>query len=141
MFIMSVQDKVVFINLLLFIILNSSYWKQFFTGLSQLLWYMFQKTPLAYVLSCVIFLSACAGSHFGSAAADEKRVMKISEKKDVINFMEIREQTVPSLVARGEKSRGIVTAATGSLISLATDAVKKMIAMIRKNIQPITSLD
>ncbi len=88
------------------------------------------KNLVAIFLLVIAFLDSCIPSKVGSASKDEKLAMNISEKTDVVDFSKLKVQTVPSLASRGGKSRGIIPLApiTGGVLSLATDAIKKMIA-------------
>lgn len=56
--------------------------------------------------------------------------MHIAEKRDVVDFASLKNQQAPSFAARGSKDRGIISVApaTGNILSLATDAIKKVIA-------------
>lgn len=77
-------------------------------------------------------LYACAGSNVGSATKNEKLVMKIKEQKSVINleslaFQDIRTLNDRALAERGQ-SRGLLVPMAGSLVSMASNAVKKVIA-------------
>ena len=54
--------------------------------------------------------------------------MKISEKPDVIDYASLQQQNVPDMASRSDKGRGEFTGIIGGTISLATNAVKQMIA-------------
>lgn len=90
---------------------------------------------MAFPAVVAFFAASCTGSHLGSASLAEKRVMNVNEKKDVINFISLKEQRTPSLAVRGTQTRGIVASGAGSLVSLATDAIKKMIDNDKKKYQ------
>lgn len=70
--------------------------------------------------------AGCAGYHAGSADKNEKVTVKVAEKPDVINYAVLQRQDVPSLAARG--GRGAMSGLAGGAISLATTAIKQMIA-------------
>ena len=58
--------------------------------------------------------------------------MKIMENRDVVSFSQLKEQSAPSLAMRGRnKSRGL-DMLVGSVASIATDAIKKVIANEQK---------
>ncbi len=79
-----------------------------------------------------IMLSGCAGSNVGSAGKGEGLKMNIDEKKDVVNFNTIKEQPTASLAARGNnKARGL-DMVVGNVVSIATDAIKNVIANEQK---------
>jgi len=87
--------------------------------------------PITYYLLLVIVINSCIASKIGSAKRGENLSMQITEKKDVVNFAALKEQVAPSLASRGSNSRGgilTLSPATGSLLSLATDAIKKVIS-------------
>ncbi|POY36626.1 hypothetical protein C3K47_09640 [Solitalea longa] len=73
--------------------------------------------------------TGCIGSKLGSAKQNEDLSAKIKEKSDVIDYALLHQQTVPDLASRGGgASRGLpVAGMAGSVISLATNAVKQMI--------------
>jgi hypothetical protein len=88
------------------------------------------------ISTCILFYS-CVPSEVGSATKNEKLHMKIAEQRDVINAEKLQAQQVLSLEERAQaqnnKSRaGIMAPVATSLISLATDAVKKIIANDQK---------
>ena len=77
-------------------------------------------------------LPGCIGSRVGSASTGEELNMKIVEKKDVVNFNQLKEQSAPSLASRGKnKARGL-DMLVGSVASIATDAIKKVISNEQK---------
>ena len=80
----------------------------------------------------VLFLSGCAGSHVGSAGKGEELHMNIIENSDIVSFNQLKEQSAPSLAMRGKnKARGL-DMLVGSVASIATDAIKKVIANEQK---------
>ena len=80
----------------------------------------------------IALLYGCAGSKQGSAAAHDELNMKIEEKPDIINYSALKQQEVPDMASRGDKGRGPLTGIAGGAISLATNAVKQMIAKDKK---------
>lgn len=89
----------------------------------------FIKFPFrTFTICSFIALTGCAGSKLGYTTSDEVCKMKVTETTDVVNFAALKNQSAPSLAMRGVKGRGILTSATGSLLSLATNAIKKVIA-------------
>lgn len=92
------------------------------------------KTIACIVSACfaLSFLAGCAGSHVGSANKAEELHMNILEKKDIVNFSQLKEQSAPSLASRGRnKARGL-DILVGSVASIATDAIKKVISNEQK---------
>ncbi|ANE53037.1 hypothetical protein [Flavisolibacter tropicus] len=86
---------------------------------------------LATISLMAFSLAGCIGSKLGSANNKEKVQMNIKEKVDVIDYALLKEQTVPSFASRGQ-SRGPMTGLTLGAVSLATNAVKQMIAKDKK---------
>lgn len=90
-----------------------------------------------YVLIMVIMaISACTASKVGSATKDEGLSMKISEQPDLIDIDKVPRQEALTmsermLAKRGE-SRGPLAPLAGNLVSLASSAVKQMIANDQK---------
>ena len=88
------------------------------------------------LLSAGLFVSCFLPSTVGSATRNERLRMKIKEQRDVINTEKLQAQQVLSLderaLARNGKSRGLIAPVATSVISIATDAVKKIIANDQK---------
>jgi hypothetical protein len=82
-------------------------------------------------LLSALFIS-CAGSRQGSAVQSEGVQMQIHEKTDVINYGNLQMQDVPDMASRGTGNRGPLTGLIGGAVSLATSAVKQMIANDQK---------
>ncbi len=80
--------------------------------------------------SCM--LGSCAGSRQGSANESEEVKMDIREKPDVINYASLQMQDVPDMASRGVGSRGPLSGIVGGAVSLASNAVKQMIAKDKK---------
>lgn len=87
--------------------------------------------------SCIaVILISCKASEVGSATKDEALDMKIREQRNVINTERVPLQEAPNmnerlLAERGER-RGLLAPLAGNMVSLATNAVKKMIANDQK---------
>jgi hypothetical protein len=79
-----------------------------------------------------LLLGACAASKVGSATKNEALVMTIKEQQNVIDPERLTVQKIPSLndraLAQRGQSRGMLAPVAGSLVSMASNAVKKMIA-------------
>jgi hypothetical protein len=89
----------------------------------------------AFILACV-FLYGCAASKEGSAFKNESLNMKIKENSNVVNPDKLIAQQIPTmqeraLAARGE-GRGLLGPLAGNLVSLASNAVKQIIANDKK---------
>ncbi len=90
-----------------------------------------------YLLILLIpLLNACVASKMGSAVKEETVAMKIKEQRNVIDPEKLPAQLPLSmgeraLADRGQ-GRGLLSPVAGSLVSLATSAVKKMIANDKK---------
>ena len=89
------------------------------------------KTFIAPFLIASI-VASCAGSKQGSAEKMESVNMNISEKPDVIQYASLQKQSVPDMASRGTGNRGPLTGLVGGAVSLATNAVKQMIAKDQK---------
>ncbi|GAB4094000.1 hypothetical protein [Flaviaesturariibacter terrae] len=88
---------------------------------------MKSNKQLAALLLAGTLFAGCAGYRAGSASESEHVTVKIAEKPDVINYAVLNKQEVPTLAARGG-GRGALTGLAGGAISLASDAIKQMIA-------------
>ena len=80
------------------------------------------------IITISFTLYACSASQQGYAGKNEEVKMKISEKENVIDYASLKQQNVPDMASRSDKSRGDFSGIIGSTISLATNAVKQMIA-------------
>jgi len=87
-----------------------------------------------FLIINIVSFSGCIGSKVGSAGKGEELNMKIEEERDVVNFNALKEQPTLSLAARGNnKARGMdVSSVVGNVVSLATDAIKNVIANEQK---------
>jgi len=83
---------------------------------------------ILFLASCMLLYNACSSSKQGYAARNDEVKMNIREKPDVINYAGLQQQQVPDMAARADKSRGEFSGILGGAVSLATDAVKQMIA-------------
>ncbi len=83
-----------------------------------------------------LLVGACTSSNVGSATKNEELVMKIKEQRSVINLESVAFQKVPTLNERALNerggSRGLLTPVAGNLVSMASNAVKKVIANNQK---------
>ncbi len=82
----------------------------------------------------LFFMVGCSSSRLGLAGKQEQLNMSIREKRDVINFSTLKDQEIPSLAIRGNNAtRGLpVAPVVGNVLSLATNAIKKVIANEKK---------
>ena len=90
----------------------------------------------AVCIGIAVFLSGCIASEVGSASKKEALHMKIKESSNVVSADKLITQQIPtmqerSLAARGD-GRGLLAPLAGNLISLATSAVKQVIANDQK---------
>ncbi len=90
----------------------------------------FNSLFILAMFSCI--LCSCAGSRQGSANESEEVKMDIREKPDVINYASLQMQDVPDMASRGAGSRGPLSGIVGGAVSLASNAVKQMIAKDKK---------
>ncbi len=83
-----------------------------------------------FIVILLFFINGCTGSKKGMANKGEQLTMKVIEKKDVINFSTLKDQSIPSLASRGKNvSRGLpIAPLVGNVLSLATNAIKNVIA-------------
>ncbi len=88
--------------------------------------------PVVVLFVAALLLASCAGSRQGSANESEEVKMDIREKPDVINYASLQMQDVPDMASRGVGSRGPLTGIVGGAVSLASNAVKQMIAKDKK---------
>ena len=78
--------------------------------------------------SGIHLLIGCTASNRSMATQDERLAMEMKKPADAINLTLLKDQDAPSLAMRGS-ARGLpVAGLAGSLISIASDAVKKIIA-------------
>jgi hypothetical protein len=96
-----------------------------------------QKNLSVLIIAIVsILLYSCVASEVGSAIKDENVNMKIKEQRNIIDPTRLPSQLPLSmgeraLAERGER-RGLLSPVAGSMVSLATNAIKKVIANDRK---------
>lgn len=82
--------------------------------------------PVAFI---AIWFCSCTAAKEGSAVKSSKEKMEIREKRDIVDFVKLKPQQVPTLASRSLQDRGIsLASATGSLVSLGVNTVKQMIA-------------
>jgi hypothetical protein len=89
-------------------------------------------------LMCRIFLAltiiaftACTAPRYSSVGKQDQSKMLLKEKRDAIDFAALKAQSINSFQERSQ-TRAFFAPMAGSLISLGTDAVKKMIANDKK---------
>lgn len=75
--------------------------------------------------------SGCKILEHSNALKDESEDMVVKEKPDAISYASLKRQQIPSFTDRAMASRGLFGPLLGGAISLATNAVKKMIAKDR----------
>ncbi|MBK7562420.1 MAG: hypothetical protein WAT34_12485 [Chitinophagaceae bacterium] len=87
---------------------------------------------LIFIFALIILLNTgCKTSGYSHALKDEESDIVIKEKPDAISYASIKRQEIPSLNDRATASRGLFGPLLGGAVSLATNAVKKMIAKDR----------
>ncbi len=94
------------------------------------------KLPAIVCLLVCLSLFGCIASEVGSASKKEALHMKIKENSNVVSSDKLITQQIPtmqerSLAARGD-GRGLLAPLAGNLISLASSAVKQVIANDQK---------
>lgn len=94
------------------------------------------KTQLIVLSASVLLFSHCKSTEFGYAVKDERTRMKVQENPNAINYLALKKQEIPSLADRASSlstGRGFpITPLVGGAVSLATNAIKQMIANDRK---------
>lgn len=76
-------------------------------------------------------ICSCTATKYSSSGKADQSKMVMAPKKDAINFAGLKEQGITTFQERTQ-TRGVFTPMAGSLITLGTDAIKKMIANDRK---------
>lgn len=84
--------------------------------------------PALVLLVFIVSMTGCLGSKLGSAKKSEQLAMKVEESPNAINYAFLKQQNIPSLASRGAGNRGAVSGMAGTAVSLASSAIKKMIA-------------
>jgi len=83
-------------------------------------------------LACtLLILISCTATKYSSSGKNDQAKMVMAEKKDVIDYAALKKQEIASFQERTQ-SRAFFAPMAGSLISLGTDAIKKMIANDKK---------
>ena len=78
--------------------------------------------------SGIYMFTGCTASNRSMATKDERLAMEMKKPADAINIALLKDQEAPSFAMRGT-ARGLpIAGLAGSLISIASDAVKKIIA-------------
>ena len=93
-----------------------------------------KKYLLGLCAICLLSISSCKTTDYGYAVKGEKVNMKVQERPDAINYQALKNSDIPTLADRADRSRGGSRGLpfVGGAVSLATNAIKKMIANDRK---------
>ncbi|HLK27465.1 MAG TPA: hypothetical protein VKT28_02705 [Puia sp.] len=90
----------------------------------------------ALLLTTAFILYSCVASDVGSARRNEKLHMNIKEQRDIISSDRLKSQAVLSLDQRADAerngTRGAIAPVATTLVSLAADGIKKIIANDQK---------
>jgi len=90
--------------------------------------YLFKNIAIGLVVFALGI--SCKSTQFGYAVKDEQKDITIREGRDVIDYAALKQQNIQTFASRGAgANRGLPIAGA---ISIATDAIKKMIAEDRK---------
>lgn len=97
----------------------------------------FRNNPFKFILpfcGLIILIAACKSTEYGYAIKDEDAKMKVQENPNAINYLALKKQDIPTMADRASSlSRGLpITPLVGGAVSLATSAIKQMIANDRK---------
>ena len=88
-------------------------------------------STLSFFTFIIITCTGCKTTGYGNALKNETADMEVKEKSDAISYASIKRQQIPSFTDRATASRGLFGPLLGGAVSLATNAVKKMIAKDR----------
>ncbi len=88
-------------------------------------------TALLFLAICCLIFIGCKTSGHSLALKNELTNIEIEEKHDAISYRSLASQQIPTFLERSSLSRGVFTPVVGSAVSLATNAIKKMIAKDR----------
>lgn len=83
------------------------------------------------LITGLIVFASCTASKYSSVGKKDQSKMLLAEKRDAIDFGQLKSQNITTYQERAQ-SRAFFAPIAGSLISLGTDAVKKMIANDKK---------
>lgn len=83
-----------------------------------------------FIFICIL-ISSCKSTSYSNALKDEDAAININERPDAISYASLTAQKIPSFTDRASQTRGMFAPLLGSAVSLATNAVKKMIAKDR----------
>jgi hypothetical protein len=92
------------------------------------------KIFLIFFILCY-FLNGCVSSKYGSKRKDENLsidTIQFKNKKEIINFKDLKDQKAPALALRGARGIISISPVTNSLVSLASNALKKVISNEQK---------
>lgn len=83
------------------------------------------------LMAGAISFASCTASKYSSVGKQDQNKVLLVEKRDAIDFAELKSQNIKTYQERAQ-TRAFFAPIAGSLISLGTDAVKKMIANDQK---------
>jgi len=87
------------------------------------------RFALSIITTILLISTGCKTTSYSSALKNENADISIEEKMDVISYSFVKRQQVPTFSERASASRGLVFGPLlGTAVSIATNAVKKMIA-------------
>ncbi len=84
---------------------------------------------VVFVFACIsIIVTSCIFTRYSRALLNENTGIDVKEKPNTISYAAVTPQQIPSFTDRASQSRGLLL---GAAVSLATNAVKKLIARDR----------
>ena len=92
---------------------------------------MHMRNSPALLIAVLLFTVSCKTSRFSSVDRPDQARVLLSEKQDAIDFASLQKQDISTFQERTQ-TRAFLAPMAGSLISLGTDAIKKMIANDQK---------
>lgn len=90
------------------------------------------KKGISNAIVIALISSSCIGGKYGSAVKSETTKVNIVEKNDLIPYAALQAQEIPTFESRTVTSRGLTPDIVGGAVSLATSAIKQMIAKDKK---------
>ena len=79
----------------------------------------------------ITLVAGCKSAGYSYTLKNETTDIRVKEKSDAIGYATLSSQQIPTFADRGSQSRGLFGPIIGGAVSLATNAVKKMIAKDR----------
>ena len=79
----------------------------------------------------ITLVAGCKSAGYSYTLKNETTDIRVKEKSDAIGYATLSSQQIPTFADRGSQSRGLFGPIVGGAVSLATNAVKKMIAKDR----------